>query len=549
METGNNDAVRVNLEEGRAEIARIRTFIKDNKRYIEQNYGKDVTKRRPEYKRLSDSLLKKTITMIADLFQRYYPATGYSDVETYMMHQTWLDNSVDVVGNARMVLQTIDSIIKYPNRAQYYYDCWKKEVNELRRKSKRPEIMSPVGSWESLRAALQGGADAVYFGVGKLNMRSRSAANFTVDDLPRIVQTCREAGVRTYLTVNTIIYNSEIDEMHRLLDAALAAGISAVIASDMAVIAYAHRIGLEVHISTQCNVSNTEAVRWYSQFADVVVTARELSLGQVAEITQYIRQNDIRGPKGELVQVEVFAHGALCMSVSGKCYLSLDNYNYSANRGACLQLCRRGYIVKDKESDLELEIDNEYIMSPKDLCTIGFLDKIVKAGVRVLKIEGRGRSADYVRTVTECYREAVEAIADGSYSKERIEGWTSRLATVFNRGFWDGYYLGRRLGEWSDRYGSQATEQKVYLGPVHNFFGRIGVAEVQLQTNETLRVGDEVVVIGETTGVYRATIAELRTDRDPVPEVHQGDRFSFKTTEPLHRGDKVYRIDKVNDEY
>ncbi len=409
--------------------------------------------------------------------------------------------------------------------------------------------MSPCGSWESLRAALQGGADAVYFGVGKLNMRSRSAANFTVDDLPRIVQTCREAGVRTYLTVNTIIYNSEIDEMHRLLDAALAAGISAVIASDMAVIAYAHRIGLEVHISTQCNVSNTEAVRWYSQFADVVVTARELSLGQVAEITQYIRQNDIRGPKGELVQVEVFAHGALCMSVSGKCYLSLDNYNYSANRGACLQLCRRGYIVKDKESDLELEIDNEYIMSPKDLCTIGFLDKIVRAGVRVLKIEGRGRSADYVRTVTECYREAVEAIADGTYTEERIEGWTRRLATVFNRGFWDGYYLGRRLGEWSDRYGSQATEQKVYLGPVHNFFGRIGVAEVQLQTAETLRVGDEVVVIGETTGVYRATIQELRTDRDPVPEVHQGDRFSFKTTEPLHRGDKVYRIDMVNDEY
>ena len=409
--------------------------------------------------------------------------------------------------------------------------------------------MSPCGSWESLRAALQGGADAVYFGVGKLNMRSRSAANFTVDDLPRIVQICREAGVRTYLTVNTIIYNSEIDEMHRLLDAALAAGISAVIASDMAVIAYANRIGLEVHISTQCNVSNTEAVRWYSQFADVVVTARELSLGQVAEITQYIRQNDIRGPKGELVQVEVFAHGALCMSVSGKCYLSLDNYNYSANRGACLQLCRRGYIVKDKESDLELEIDNEYIMSPKDLCTIGFLDKIVKAGVRVLKIEGRGRSADYVRTVTECYREAVEAIADGSYSKERIEGWTSRLATVFNRGFWDGYYLGRRLGEWSDRYGSQATEQKVYLGPVHNFFGRIGVAEVQLQTAETLRVGDEVVVIGETTGVYRATIQELRTDRDPVPEVHQGDRFSFKTTEPLHRGDKVYRIDKVEGDW
>ena len=411
------------------------------------------------------------------------------------------------------------------------------------------EIMSPVGSYESLQAAIQGGADAVYFGVGKLNMRSRSAANFTVDDLQRITQIAHEAGIRTYLTVNTIIYNDEIGEMHTLLEAAKAAGVSAIIASDMAVISYANRIGVEVHISTQCNVSNTEAVRWYSQFADVIVTARELPLAQVAEITKFISDNDIRGPKGELVQVEVFAHGALCMSVSGKCYLSLDNYNYSANRGACLQLCRRGYIVKDKESDLELEIDNEYIMSPKDLCTIGFLDKIVKAGVRVLKIEGRGRSADYVRTVTECYREALDAIADGSYSKEKIESWMERLATVFNRGFWDGYYLGRRMGEWSERYGSQATENKVYLGLVKNYFGRINVAEVRLQTNETLRVGDEVMVIGETTGVYRATVKELRTDREPVPEVHQGDCFSFATIEPLHRGDKVYRIDKVVDEF
>lgn len=411
------------------------------------------------------------------------------------------------------------------------------------------EIMSPVGSWESLQAALQGGANAVYFGVGKLNMRSRSAANFTIDDLPRIVSVAHASSVRTYLTVNTIIYNSEIEEMHRLLEAAKKAGISAIIASDMAVISYANRIGLEVHISTQCNVSNTEAVRWYAQFADVIVTARELPLSQVAEITAFIRDNDVRGPRGELVQVEVFAHGALCMSVSGKCYLSLDNYNYSANRGACLQLCRRGYIVKDKESDLELEIDNEYIMSPKDLCTIGFLDKIVKAGVRVLKIEGRGRSADYVRTVTECYREAVEAIADGSYSKEKIADWMQRLATVFNRGFWDGYYLGRRMGEWSERYGSQATENKVFLGMVRNYFGRIGVAEVQLQTDEILRVGDDVMVIGETTGVYRDTIKEMRLDRDPVPEVRQGDRFSFATSELLHRNDKVYRIDKVTDEF
>ena len=409
--------------------------------------------------------------------------------------------------------------------------------------------MSPVGSYESLQAAIQGGANAVYFGVGKLNMRSRSAANFTVEDLGRICEIAHAAGVRTYLTVNTIIYNDEIAEMHALVDAAKKAGVSAVIASDMAVINYANSVGVEVHISTQCNVSNVEAVRYYAQFADVIVTARELPLRQVAEITQYIKDNDIRGPKGELVQVEVFAHGALCMSVSGKCYLSLDNYNYSANRGACLQVCRRGYIVKDKESDLELEIDNEYIMSPKDLCTIGFLDKVVKAGVRVLKIEGRGRSADYVRTVTECYREAVEAIADGSYSKEKIEGWMTRLATVFNRGFWDGYYLGRKLGEWSERYGSQATENKVYLGPVKNWFGRIGVAEVQLQTAETLKVGDEVMVTGETTGVYRATVEELRTDRDPVPEVHQGDCFSIKASETLHRGDKVYRVDKVIDEF
>lgn len=409
--------------------------------------------------------------------------------------------------------------------------------------------MSPVGSYESLQAAIQGGAGAVYFGVGKLNMRSRSAANFTIEDLGRICSIAHAAGVRTYLTVNTIIYNPEIDEMHSLLHAAKEAGVSAIIASDMAVITYANRIGIEVHISTQCNVSNYEAVRYYAQFADVIVTARELPLQQVAEITRFIADNDIRGPKGELVQVEVFAHGALCMSVSGKCYLSLDNYNYSANRGACLQLCRRGYIVKDKESDLELEIDNEYIMSPKDLCTIGFLDKIVKAGVRVLKIEGRGRSADYVRTVTECYREAVEAIADGTYSKEKIDLWMQRLATVFNRGFWDGYYLGRRLGEWSERYGSQATENKVYLGLVKNYFNRIGVAEVQMQTNEVLHPGDDIIVMGETTGVYRATVKELRLERDPVPEVHQGDRFSFATTEPLRRGDKVYRVDKVIEEF
>ena len=411
------------------------------------------------------------------------------------------------------------------------------------------EIMAPVGSYESLQAAIQGGADAVYFGIGNLNMRSRSAANFTLEDLERICSIAHSAGVRTYLTVNTIIYNGEIDEMHRLVDAAKRVGVSAIIASDMAVITYANSIGVEVHISTQCNISNTEAVRFFAQFADVMVTARELPLRQVAEIVQFIRDNDIRGPKGELVQIEVFAHGALCMSVSGKCYLSLDNYNYSANRGACLQLCRREYLVKDLESDIELVVDNKYIMSPKDLCTIDFLDKVVKAGVRVLKIEGRGRSADYVKTVTECYKEAVQAIADGNYTQERIADWKRRLATVFNRGFWDGYYMGRKMGEWTERYGSQATENKVYLGLVKNYFNRIGVAEAQMQTAEVLRPGDEVIVIGETTGVYRATVEELRLERDAVPEVRQGDRFSFATTEPVHRGDKLYRVDKVIDDF
>ena len=413
------------------------------------------------------------------------------------------------------------------------------------------EIMAPVGSYESLSAAIQAGADAVYFGVGNLNMRSRSAANFTVEDLERIAGIAQQHGVRTYLTVNTIIYNDEIEEMHELVQAAKAAGITAIIASDMAVITYANSIGVEVHISTQCNISNVEAVRFFAQWADVVVTARELPLRQVAEITQFIRDNDIRGPKGELVQVEVFAHGALCMSVSGKCYLSLDEYNYSANRGACLQLCRREYLVKDVESDTELLVSGKYIMSPKDLCTIGFLDKIIRAGVRVLKIEGRGRSADYVKTVVECYKEAVQAVAEGTYTQERIAGWTERLSTVFNRGFWDGYYLGRKMGEWSERYGSQATENKVYLGKVTNYYNRPQVAEMKIETAEHLRVGEDLMVIGQTTGVYRATVEELRLGdtAQPVPEVKQGDVFSVKTTEILHRGDKLYRVDQVIDEF
>lgn len=413
------------------------------------------------------------------------------------------------------------------------------------------EIMAPVGSYESLQAAIKAGANAVYFGVGNLNMRSRSAANFGLDDLAEIARIAHEHGVRTYLTVNTIIYNHEIEEMHTLVQAAKEAGISAIIASDMAVIMYANSIGVEVHISTQCNISNVEAVKFFAQFADVVVTARELPLAQVAEITQYIKDNDIRGPKGELVQVEVFAHGALCMSVSGKCYLSLDEYNYSANRGACLQLCRRKYLVKDVESDVELVVDGKYIMSPKDLCTIGFLDKVVKAGVRVLKIEGRGRSADYVKVVVECYKEALESIEDGTYSQEKIAGWMERLATVFNRGFWDGYYMGRKMGEWSERYGSQATENKVFLGKVTNYYNRPMVAEMKIETAESLKVGDTLMVIGQTTGVYSAAIEELRLGHKaiPVEEVKQGNVFSVKTSEMLHRGDKVYRVDKVIEEF
>ena len=411
------------------------------------------------------------------------------------------------------------------------------------------EVMAPVGSYESLAAAVQAGADSVYFGVGKLNMRSRSANNFSLDDLAQICSIAHSHGIRTYLTVNTIIYDDEISEMHAIIDRAKSEGVSAVIASDMAVINYARSQGVEVHISTQANISNIEAVEFFSRYADVMVTARELSLKQVAAIHEQIKARDIRGPKGELVQLEVFAHGALCMSVSGKCYLSLDNYNYSANRGACLQLCRREYLVKDLESDIEMVIDNKYIMSPKDLCTISFLDKIVKAGVRVLKIEGRGRSADYVKTVVECYKEALLAIRQGRYTQELIDQLTTRLATVFNRGFWDGYYLGRRLGEWTERYGSQATENKVYLGVITNYFNRVSVAEAKLQTAESLRPGDELMVTGPTTGVYRATVSEFRLDRDPVPLVQQGDLYSFKTTQPLRRNDKVYKVVKVEDDF
>lgn len=402
------------------------------------------------------------------------------------------------------------------------------------------EIMAPVGSYESLYAALQGGADSVYFGVEGLNMRARSSANFTLDDLKNIVSICSEKGVKTYLTVNTVIYNNELEKMRKVIDCAGEAGVSAIIASDLAAILYAHSVGVEVHISTQCNVTNFEALKFFAQWADVVVLAREVVLDQVMEIHRQIIEQDLRGPKGELIRIEMFAHGALCMAVSGKCYLSLHERNASANRGACNQICRRAYTVKDRENEIELDIENEYIMSPKDLCTVGFVNKLADAGVRVLKIEGRARSAEYVRTVCECYDEAIRAYLDGSYSAEKIVGWKKRLATVFNRGFWDGYYLGQRLGEWSEVYGSKATKKKILLGKVTNYFSNLGVAEFKIESFD-LKVGEEILIQGPTTGTLQMTVPELRLDLKPVEQVEKGDVFSMATSEKVRRGDKLYK--------
>ncbi len=401
------------------------------------------------------------------------------------------------------------------------------------------EIMSPVGSFESLIAALQGGAGSVYFGIGKLNMRSRSSVNFTIDDLKQICAICNEKKVKTYLTVNTIIYDEEMEEMKRLVNSAKENGVTAIIASDMSVINYARSQGVEVHISTQCNITNIEAVRYYSAFADVMVTARELSLAQVAAICKKIKEENICGPSGKPVQIEIFVHGALCMAVSGKCYLSLDNMNHSANRGACLQMCRRSYLVTDKEEGYEFEIDNEYIMSPKDLCTIGFLDQILKAGVSVLKIEGRGRSPEYVKTVTECYRQAVEAIQNETYSQELTDKLTEKLKSVFNRGFWDGYYLGRKMGEWTERYGSQATKTKIYCGKVSNYFSNLNVAEIKVETG-TLNINDEVLIIGPTTGVLEFAIPEIRLELIPVITAAKGEYCSIVVPATVRKNDKLY---------
>jgi len=403
------------------------------------------------------------------------------------------------------------------------------------------EIMAPVGSYESLKAAIQGGANSVYFGIGNLNMRSKSSQNFTLDDLVEISKICHENNIRTYITLNTVIYDDELNQMKQVIDAAKTNGITAIIASDMAVINYARSVDMEIHMSTQTNITNIEAIKYYAQFADVMVTARELQLEQVKAITNSIREQNIIGPSGKLVQIEVFAHGALCMAVSGKCYLSLDNLNSSANRGACLQPCRRTYIVKEKESDIELEIDNEYIMSPKDLNTVSFLDKILDAGVRVLKLEGRGRSPEYVKTVASVYREAVNAWFDGKYGQEQIDIWNNRLGTVYNRGFWDGYYLGRKTGEWTEEYGNQATQRKMYIGKVTNYFSKIGVAELKIETHD-LAVAEEIKIIGPTTGVYEDTIREIRLELNPVKKVVKGDICSIPVSALVRRGDKVYKV-------
>lgn len=406
--------------------------------------------------------------------------------------------------------------------------------------------MAPVGCWESLAAAIEAGATSVYFGIEYLNMRARSSANFTTEDLHKIVAICRKAGVKTYLTLNTVMYPEDLPLMHTIVDNAKAAGLDAIIASDIAVMQYARSQGVEIHLSTQLNIANTEALRFYAQFADVVVLARELNMEQVASIHRDIIAQHICGPKGELLRIEMFCHGALCMAVSGKCYLSLNNLGYSANRGACMQVCRRGYIVKDKESDLELEVDNQYIMSPKDLKTIHFLNKMLDAGVRVLKIEGRARGAEYVQTVVSCYREAVEAWQRGEYADDtlilpHIEDWNTRLARVFNRGFWDGYYQGQRLGEWTHSYGSRATRKKVFAGKCTNFFKNIGVAEFFIEATDAIREGEELLVTGETTGAYEVVAHDMRNAKgEPKDEIRKGAYFSLKTDKTLHRGDKLF---------
>lgn len=406
------------------------------------------------------------------------------------------------------------------------------------------EIMAPAGSYESLMAAIQGGADSVYFGIEGLNMRARSSNNFTTDDLRKIASICDEHGVKSYLTVNTVIYDEDLPLMRTIIDAAKEAGVSAIIAADVAAMAYANSIGQEVHLSTQLNISNTEALKFYARFADVVVLARELNLEQVRTIYDAIGTQGIYGPKGEPIRIEMFCHGALCMAVSGKCYLSLHEMNASANRGACMQICRRGYTVKDRETNIELDVENQYIMSPKDLKTIHFMNKMMDAGVRVFKLEGRARGPEYVHIVTSCYKEAVQAYCEGSFTDEKVSAWDERLKSVFNRGFWDGYYLGQRLGEWSSHYGSSATKRKEYVARGIKYFTGLGVAEFEMESGE-LRVGDEILITGPTTGALFQTVEEIRVDLKPVPSAVKGERFSIKTTERIRVSDRMYKMVQV----
>ena len=403
--------------------------------------------------------------------------------------------------------------------------------------------MAPAGSRESLAAAIQAGANSVYFGIGQLNMRSHSANKFNIDDLREIAQTCREHGIKTYLTVNTIIYGEDIDTMHTIIDAAKEAEITAVIASDVAVMTYCNRVGVEVHLSTQLNISNIEALKFYSQFADVVVLARELNMNQVAEIHRQIEEQHICGPKGNLIRIEMFCHGALCMAVSGKCYLSLDNAGRSANRGECMQLCRRSYTVTDNETGTQLEIDNKYVMSPKDLKTIRFIDRMMQSGVRVFKIEGRARGPEYVHTVVSCYKEAIQSVVDGTFTEEKKDQWDERLARVFNRGFWDGYYQGQKLGEWNKHYGSVATEKKVYCGKGIKYFSKLGVAEFQIEATE-LQKGDKLLITGPTTGVIYLNADEIRYDLKPVETAEKGWRVSLPVPDKVRPSDKLFIIEK-----
>ena len=402
------------------------------------------------------------------------------------------------------------------------------------------EIMAPAGSYDSLMAAIQGGADSVYFGAENLNMRAASSNNFNLEDLRNIVKICKEAGLKSYLTLNVVVYDHEIEQMKKIVDAAVAAGITAIIASDLSVINYAFHAGIEVHLSTQLNITNIEALKFYSQWADVAVLAREMNLDQVSHIYKGIREQNIRGPRGELVKIEMFAHGALCMAVSGKCYLSLHENNRSANRGNCYQTCRKAYIVTEKESGYQLEIDNEYIMSPKDLCTISFMDRLIEAGASVLKIEGRARSAEYVKVVSSCYNDAVNAVIDGTFNSEKAEIWKIRLSTVFNRGFWDGYYLGQTLGEWNSHYGSSATKRKIYLGKVTNYFTKLKVAEIKLETGN-LKKDDIILITGPTTGVIEYTVREIRVDLKETDKALKGEFCSIEVPDYLRRSDKVFK--------